>query len=356
MILNNYTFEPALYKMRKIIKIIFPYNSKLIKDLKNEIPSASWSQTMKCWYVVNNQFFRDKFQLEYSKTENSNAYAAIHAINRAAFLKMHEELKLKGYSSNTIKTYLGEFAVFLKILGNNHVDLLNSEKVRSYMLYCINHLKISENLIHSRMNAIKFYFEKVLKKEGFMLQIPRPKKPSTLPKVISTQKLKSIFEKTENAKHQLILKIGYGMGLRVSEIVNLKIENIDSDRMQVLIKCGKGKKDRYVQLPETMLEDLRNYYKTFKPKEYLFEGQYGGKYSTRSAQAVFKQALERAKVKNKVGIHGLRHSYATHLLELGTDITYIQKLLGHQSIKTTSIYTHVTNKDMLKIKSPLDSL
>ena len=146
------------------------------------------------------------------------------------------------------------------------------------------------------------------------------------------------------------------MGLRVSEIVNLKITDIDSQRMVVLIEAGKGKKDRYVALPTSILEELRNYYRANRPTKYLFEGQNGGQYSVRSVQAVFKDAMEKAKINKSVGIHGLRHSYATHLLESGTDMVFIQKLLGHQDIKTTEIYAKVSNRILSNVKSPLDDL
>src|SRR5699024_5486032 len=147
-----------------------------------------------------------------------------------------------------------------------------------------------------------------------------------------------LFAVTQNLKHRLLLQLCYGMGLRVSEIVNMKIEDIDSYRMQVRIDRGKGKKDRVINLPQTVLEDLRTYYKTYRPKKYLFEGQQGGQYSKRSAQVVFKNAMKKAGIQKSIGIHGLRHSYATHLLEMGTDISFIQRLLGHNDIKTTLIY------------------
>ena len=153
-----------------------------------------------------------------------------------------------------------------------------------------------------------------------------------------------------------MLKLCYGMGLRVSEIINLKITDIDSKNMQVFIERAKGKKDRYVNLPESILGQLRSYFVAFKPKIYLFEGQYGDKYSTRSAQQVFSSALQKAKINKVSGIHGLRHSFATHLLEAGTDIKFIQELLGHNDIKTTMRYTHVSEKSLKKIKSPLDTM
>ena len=180
--------------------------------------------------------------------------------------------------------------------------------------------------------------------------------PSHLPKHISVRDIKKLFEAVSNPKHSLMLKLCYGMGLRVSEIVNLKITDIDSGNMQVLLEQAKGKKDRYVNLPESILDELRSYYKEYKPSKFLFEGQNGGKYSIRSAQSVFKSAMVKAKINKNVGIHGLRNSYATHLLENGTDISYIQSLLGHNNIKTTLRYIGVAQKNIKNVKSPLDNL
>jgi site-specific recombinase XerD len=187
-------------------------------------------------------------------------------------------------------------------------------------------------------------------------ELPRPKKPLILPKVISEEDVKRIIDCTVNIKHKAILMLGYGCGMRVSEIVQLKIKNIDSSRMAILIERAKGKKDRMVTLPATLLTVLREYYKQFRPEKYLFEGQKGEMYSIRSVQSVFKSAKLKAKVNKQGGIHALRHSYATHLLEAGTDIRIIQELLGHNELKTTMRYTHVSNNLIGKVVSPLDRL
>jgi len=250
-----------------------------------------------------------------------------------------------------------EFSQLLYILKDVPVDSLTPNRLRAYLLYCVEKLKLSENTIHSRINAIKFYFEQVLKRDQmFFFEIPRPKKKYILPKVFSKQDIAKLFAQIDNPKHLLMIKLCYGMGLRVSEIVNLKISNIDSKRMLVHIECAKGKIDRYVALPASILELLREYYIKYRPEIYLFEGQYGGQYSIRSAQQVFKNAMEKAKINKSVGIHGLRHSYATHLLEGGTDMYFIQKLLGHSRIKTTEIYAKVSNRQLGKVVSPLDTL
>ena len=206
------------------------------------------------------------------------------------------------------------------------------------------------------MNALKFLYEQVLHREKYFFEIPRPQRPEKLPKVLNENEIKRLFKATTNSKHRMILMLTYGMGLRVSEVVHLKIRDIDSKRMQVLIEAAKGKKDRYVNLPQSILKELRAYYLAYKPVKYLFEGQYGGQYTIRSVQAVFKTAMKHAKINKRVGVHGLRHSYATHLLEAGTDMVFIQNLLGHNSMKTTQIYAKVGRKEIQNVKSPLDKL
>ena len=288
---------------------------------------------------------------------SKNAFEDIASVNHRAFNRFVEQLKLKGYRPNTIKTYSTEFTQLLRILKNHPVDDLSPEKLRSYILYCINTLKLSDNLIHSRLNALKFYFEQVLDRENFFMEIPRPKKPSTLPKALTKNDIKKMFATVENnLKHLLVLKLCYGMGLRVSEIVVLKISDIDSQRMQVLISNAQEKKDRYVNLPESVLELLHKYYVAYKPKAYLFEGRYGGQYSLRSCQSILKSAMQKAKIKKKTGIHGLRHSYATRLIEQGIDIRFLQEVLGHSNKKTRMLYTQLTNTSNRNIKSPLDNL
>lgn len=350
-------YELGTHRDKNVIFIRYERTPKLDAWVRALVGSR-WSQTKKAWYVLDNKDYRAKFGLAPAPiaVAGKEALSHIHEINLPALEKYIETLQLKGYSEKTIVTYKNEFGQFLQILKNNHVDALDADRLRSYFLYCVNELQLSENTIHSRINAVKFYYEQVLHREKMFIDIPRPKKPSILPKAISTRDVKKLFEVTINLKHNTMLKLCYGMGLRVSEIVNLKITDIDSGNMQVLIERSKGKKDRYVNLPETILEQLRTYYKEYQPKKYLFEGQYGEQYSIRSAQSVFKAAMRKAKINKEVGIHGLRHSFATHLLENGTDIRFIQELLGHNDLKTTLRYTHVSEKSIKNIQSPLDKL
>ena len=347
-------FEATQHHGKPVILIRFDYDAGLIARVK-KLTGVRWSQSKKAWYVIDSPHYRQKFGLP-PLLVGKEVLSYVHPMNQPALIQMAEMLQLKAYSPNTIKTYINEFAQLLHVLKDKDVRSMDGTQIRSYFLYCTNQLKLSENTLHSRLNALKFYFEQVLKRERFFVEIPRPKKPSTLPKVINAKDIKKLLEVTTNLKHNTMLKLCYGMGLRVSEIVNLKVADIDGKSKHVLIERAKGKKDRYVNLPISLVEQLRNYYKEYRPKKYLFEGQYGDKYSTRSAQEVFKLALKKANINKAVGIHGLRHSFATHLLESGTDVTFIQQLLGHNNVHTTLRYTHVSQKSLKNIKSPLDNL
>ena len=336
------------------IAVYFEKDTALILRIK-QIIGVKWSQSLKVWHLPDTPENRIRFKL-ISKTIGKTTFIKINLVNQQAYQNYIDLLYLKAYSPNTIRTYTTEFAQLLYIIKNKDVNTLGVEQLKSYLLYCLQTLKLSENQVHSHINAIKFYYEQVLKRPKIEMEIPRAKKSSLLPKVILLQDIAKMIKLTLNLKHKTLLMLVYGMGLRVSEIINLKITDIDSKSMQVHIQGGKGKKDRYTNLPETVLPFLRSYYKECKPQKYLFEGQLSEKYSIRNAQQVFKQSLKRAKINKDVGIHGLLHSYATHLLEQGTDISYIQKLLGHNDIKTTLIYAQVGEKDMKAVQSPIDKI
>lgn len=290
------------------------------------------------------------------KSEDAKENITIN-LNRNAFEEYKKMLLLKGYSRNTIRNYCIELRVLLRLLGEKKkLDELSKDDIHRYLLWLIIHKSYGESQVNTAVNAIKFYFEQVKYQGRMIFDLPRPKKPWVLPAVHDQQKVKMMITQTENIKHKTMLMLAYGCGLRISEIIAMKIESIDSARMVIMIKRAKGKKDRLVTLPALLLEQLRKYYKQYRPKEWLFEGQGGEQYGYRSLQLVFQQAKNRAGVKIKGGIHSLRHSYATHLMEKGTDIRVIQELLGHNSIKTTMRYTHVSRAQISKIKSPLDDL
>jgi site-specific recombinase XerD len=277
--------------------------------------------------------------------------------NLAALQKLVEQLKLKAYSSSTMKTYRNEFLQLLQLLKKKPVNDLTPDDLRRYFVYCFEKLKLTENTLHSRINAIKFYFEQVLGREKFFWEIPRPKKPSQLPKLLNEEEIERLFNALPNKKHKAMLFTAYSAGLRVSEIVSLKVRHIDSGRMQIFIARAKGKKDRYVNLSPVLLDVLRSYVKTHRPKEYLFESEATGYcYPARTVQQIFANAKHKAGIKKDVGIHSLRHSFATHLLDKGTDIRFIKDLLGHFDIRTTERYLHVSKKQLVNIVSPLDDL
>ncbi|MFP5042878.1 tyrosine-type recombinase/integrase [Parasediminibacterium sp. JCM 36343] len=283
----------------------------------------------------------------------------ISSHNAAQLAKYIQQLTLKAYSKNTIHTYKSEFGIFLQTIGKVNADTLNTQRVKDYLQYCFSVLRLSENTLHSRMNALKFYYEQVLHKEKFFWEIPRPKKPFLLPHFFSQDEIVGILKGTANIKHKAMLMLAYSSGLRVSEVVAIKTYNIDSKRMCIKIEQGKGKKDRMVSLSPVLLVMLREYWRQYKPERngYLFTGQTPGEpYSSRSLQLVLSAAKEKAGILKPGSIHALRHSFATHLIDKGTDVTMIQKLLGHNDLKTTMRYLHTSNKDLLKIISPLDNL
>ncbi|MFZ4799183.1 MAG: tyrosine-type recombinase/integrase [Bacteroidia bacterium] len=350
----NWEAKLLKHKGESRIAVYFEKNAEWIARIK-KLEGVRWSSSLKAWHLPDTEENRLRFKITIAEVIKAGLNE-ISTENKQELNRFIETIQLKGYSPATLKTYKNEFTLYLMYINDCLAKNCTYEAVSNYLLYCINELKLSEATIHCRINAIKFYYEQVLKQEKFFMEIPRPKKHLQLPKVLATADVKKLFEVTPNLKHNTMLKLCYGMGLRVSEITNLKIKDIDSKRMQVFIERAKGKKDRYANLPESLLPQLRDYFKQYKPKEYLFEGQKGGAYSIRSVQQVFKQAMINANINKTLGIHSLRHSFATHLLENGTDIRFIQELLGHNDIKTTLIYTNVSDKSLRKIKSPLDEI
>lgn len=280
-------------------------------------------------------------------------------VNAHVLPAMRQHLLLKAYSPSTAKTYLNEMAQLLEILKDVPADELTPAHLKRYLVFCFEKLNLKENTLHSRINAMKFYYEQVLGRDKFFWEIPRPKKPLLLPKLLNEAELTKLFNALSNKKHKAMLFTAYSAGLRVSEIVQLKLADIDSGRMQIHIRNAKGKKDRYVGLSPVLLDILRGYIRGSKPRpaEFLFESeQTMAAYPTRTVQQIFSQAKHKAGIRKEVGIHSLRHSFATHLLEKGTDIRYIKDILGHFDIKTTERYLHVSKKQLVNVISPFDDL
>lgn len=308
-----------------------------------------WSSTGGCWYLPRKKMMLQK--LVYLLSDKSGY--VVHGENEIK--ELVRMLELKSYSRSTIKVYKQSFNAFTDHFDEREIEKVSSREVEEYLLHLRNNNQ-SETAIHMAVNAIKFYYEKVLKKPKEIYEVQRPKKPIKNVTVFSENEVTRIINAITNIKHKAMLMIGYAAGLRISEIINLKIKDIDSERMMLHIKSAKGKKDREVILSERLLAELRSYYKLHKPKVFLFEGQKGSQYSTRSLNMIMQQAKLRAGVKKEGSIHAFRHSFATHLLEGGTDLSVIQRLLGHNDIKTTLRYTHVSKTMIQKIQSPLDKL
>ena len=389
--------KPLFHKGAECIGIFSPQNATLNYYFQKKA-GAKWSHTNKCWYVPCTEKNYEqvakalegkvllqteelkKYLLERKKTGNKVQQLTLAVIkqepqkiiiahskqenslsqeNKDALQKFIQQLVLKSYAASTIRTYSNEFMQFLQLIGNTPAKKFTVQRIKDYLQYCKEKLKLSENTLHSRMNALKFYYEQVLKREKFFWEIPRPKKALILPKLLNETELRRLFNAITNKKHKAVLFTAYSAGLRVSEVANLKIHDIDSKRMQIFIGRAKGKKDRYVNLSPLLLDILRNYLQEYKPgpKVYLFESEQTlTAYPIRTLQQIFSTAKQKAGIGKEVGIHSLRHSFATHLLDKGTDIKYIKELLGHFSIKTTERYLHVSKKQLVNIVSPFDDL
>ena len=375
----------SLVNHRNVNRILVQFDSNAEWNKRiGKVEGARWSKTLCGWTipdtienrikcklpVINNGASTNHYQLainngmlsangnQLSANASKSALLYISENNKQELKKYLEKLQLKAYSASTIRTYKNEFAQLLQVLKNIPVQNLAPQHLQRYLLWCMNK-GLTEHAIHSRMNALKFYFEQVLHRDKFFFDIPRPKRPLQLPKILSEIELKRMFAAVRNIKHKAILFAAYSSGLRVSEVVHLRIQDIDSKRMQIFVQRAKGKKDRVVPLSILVLDVLRQYIRLqqAKPGYYLFTGPNGkDAYSERSAQKIFQEAKKQAGIKKEVSFHSLRHSFATHLLEKGIDVKYIKELLGHFDIRTTERYLHVSKERLINIQSPLDSL
>ncbi|MFN0203659.1 MAG: tyrosine-type recombinase/integrase [Bacteroidia bacterium] len=269
--------------------------------------------------------------------------------------KMEEQMRLRRMSYKTVKTYKNTFRYFLKYYDSVLPSEITEQQIRDYLGVRIKE-GISESYQNQIINAIKFYYEQVLRQEKKTYALPRPIQPEKLPNVLSQEEVGKLLNAIDNPKHKCMIMLIYSAGLRLSELINLRIADIQVSRMEIFVKGGKGKKDRITILSEKILSLIKSYIELYHPVDFLFEGIYGGIYSARSVQAVFTEAKEKSGINPYATVHTLRHSFATHLLEAGISLTVIQQLLGHHSIKTTEIYTHITNNLRKQVKSPLDSL
>ena len=272
---------------------------------------------------------------------------------------VRREMRLRNYSHKTIKAYISCLRSFVKYFRPRHPRTVTERDIKNYLLYLMEREGLAVSTVNQVFNALRFLYVDLYNKPFVIGSLPRPRKERKLPDVLNEDEVLKIFHAVSNIKYRMMLMLAYASGLRVSEVVKLRIEDIDGQRGLIHIRVAKGKKDRFTVLPESLHGQLIEYWRMYKLgiSGWLFPGQKPGHHlSDRSIQSVVERAVKKAKIGKRVSMHTLRHSFATHLLDRGTDIRFIQELLGHESLKTTEIYTHVSTKSIGRIRSPLDYL
>jgi integrase/recombinase XerD len=376
--------EHLVHDAKRCIAIACPYDTQLIAAAK--LAGAKWSASHKRWYSPNTpeqlraifQAFKGvawvdssalfakpsphaaplkpKDPAEPRRTKDLRTAAQPNPGQQEALNAMQRKLEVARYSANTIETYLNATKLFFQHFPQKQPKDISAEDIEAYQHELATVRKLSNSYLNQVVNAVRYYYKDVLGDAYRVKFIERPRGERKLPKVLSEQEVAAILKAPTNLKHRCILMLIYSAGLRLGELIALERTDIIPERRQVLIRGGKGGKDRVSLLSDKLLTLLDEYLRTYGPRHYLFEGPTGGQYSDTSVQQVFKQAKKKAGITAPATVHTLRHSFATHLLENGTDLRYIQTLLGHSSSKTTEIYTHVSTKAIGKIRSPLDNL
>lgn len=375
--MEKVTIKQNIINQYNIVSFEFQENEILLTQLKNTIPNFNWNTELKAWTTPYYptlkkelfQLLRGRYWLDYSgmklKTHHTTTQkqpitpplAPLNEEHIVHLEKFKNYLLSRRYSPSTIKTYTETVSTFLRFFIAKPISEINHNDLIVFNNEYIIQKNLSNSFQNQVVNAVKLFFQIVENKQLIVELLHRPRREKKLPNVLSKEEVKAILEAPKNSKHQAMLSLIYACGLRRGELLNLTLKDIQSDRKLLLIKQAKGKKDRVVPISSKLIEMLRTYYKIWKPKTWLFEGQVENtKYSEKSLENVLKQSLVKAKITKKVSLHWLRHSYATHLLESGTDLRYIQELLGHNSSRTTEIYTHVSTRNLQLIRSPFDDL
>jgi integrase/recombinase XerD len=407
--------KPLYHRGEECIGIYYDNNSTLNKIVRN-LPAVKWSQTNRCWYIPLNetnykqitsalnkyavidnsilkQYLQNRkqaatnvpvipipgkkdmqhlpaslaagnsnhpvlsLQIRNSHTRAIKAVGHLPGATQQVLKQFKIWMEQQRYSVSTIKTYINNLEVFFHFFDDRPFSNITKEDVIRFNHGHIIQNNLSVSYQRGMTGAIKLFYSK-LRLDNIMQadELERPGKEHRLPEVLSKEEVQKIITATTNIKHKALLCLIYSCGLRIGEAINLKIAQLDKERKLIRVEQAKGKKDRYVPYSDKLISLLKMYYTGCKPKQYLFEGQFGGKYTARSASEVLARSVKKTGIKKKITLHTLRHSFATHLLEAGTDIRYIQELLGHNSPKTTMIYTHVSSKKISEIKSPLEDL
>lgn len=347
-----------------VLAVYFPYNDTLKSYLKNT-HGFYWNRSLKAWISPFNKSILQSIIGEFSKThrivKDKSLHQGIASIklsdtHQQIVFNYHKYLKGKRYSTSTINTYTLFVKDFIKYVQKQKITALNNRIVELYLEDEFVKKGYSISSQRQFISAIKLFANLYPQSAIENLKLERPKKNKHLPTVLSKEEIILILQATKNLKHRTILSFLYSSGLRIGEALKLELNHIDIDRRQLFIKRGKGRKDRYVVLADSIIPLLKNYLLTYKPSYYLFEGDVRKMYSDSSVRKFLKRSVTDAGIRKKVTPHTLRHSYATHLLEDGVGLRHIQELLGHAKPETTMIYTHVVKKDLLQIKSPLDNI
>lgn len=368
--------DHLVHDSTRCIALRFPYDKGLIAAAKQA--GAKWSVTKRCWYTPNSPehlkaifaAYKGVAWVDMNALRKKAPEAPAKQVKKAgrteqtpvlgkeqeeALIAMQRKLEIARYSSKTIKTYVNATKLFFLHFPHRAPSDLRTEDIEAYQ-HMLAKADKSNSYLNQVVNAVRYYYKHVQGDAHRVKFIERPRGERKLPKVLSEQEVAAILKAPTNVKHRCILMLIYSAGLRMGELRRLELQHVDRGRKQLLILGAKGKKDRISLLSPKLLGVLDTYLAEYRPKRLLFEGQSGGTYSEASVQAVFHAAKNKAGIIKPATVHTLRHSFATHLLENGTDLRYIQTLLGHSSSKTTEAYTHVSTNALGNIRSPLDGL
>jgi len=354
--------EEKIHRKNNQLLIKFEYDETLI-SLVRTVNGASWSKSLKAWYLISTaenlsmilKLFKNVTKVDVSKISKKTPFKRDLTDEQKKLLnQFYLFLKGKRYSQSTIQTYTFFIADFINFHTKIPLKELSNRAVELFIETVFMERNYSVSSQRQFISALKIFTVFCPQTKIHNLSLERPKKSRILPSVLSQEEVLRIIQYTQNIKHRAILTLLYSCGLRIGELINLKLIDFHIDRKQLIVKKGKGRKDRYVSLADSFLPLLSNYYHSYKPTIYFVEGQNGGKYSAESIRSFLRKSCKKAGIRKPVTPHTLRHSYATHLLENGVDLRYIQTLLGHSKPETTMIYTHVQRKDLMEIQNPLD--
>jgi site-specific recombinase XerD len=354
--------EQKSHKRELKLLLKFDFNDTLI-NLTKQLKDVRWSKTLHSWYLnftqeniqLVSEIFKDITKVNTDKLPKKELFKRnLTAAEKILLNDFYLYLKGKRYSLSTLQTYTFFVADFVNFHTKKALEELTNRDVELFIEKVFIERNYSVSSQRQFVSALKLFIVFYPQTKINDLVLARPRRSRQLPSVLSQEEVLSIIQSTQNLKHRAIIALLYSCGLRISELINMKLDDFHIERKQLIVKNGKGRKDRYVSLADSFLPLLSNYYHSYKPKIYFVEGQNGGKYSAESVRQFLRKSCLNAKIKKNVTPHTLRHSYATHLLENGVDIRYIQSLLGHSKPETTMIYTHVKRKDLMDIQNPLD--